>query len=767
MKPNTYIVMGLLLLFAIAVTGQSKTSHFYYYKNEKVPLVLNKEYVYIVTRSNISSKAQLEFSLDNGMEITKFAQSNVGRTLNTTNSTARQSFEHWVEVKLDKNAEYTTQINRLKNNQAVALVAPYFKNKSGEKIGLSNYFYVKLRNKNDLDLLLKVAKSTKTEIVGQNRFMPLWYTLKCTENSYYNALQATNFFYESGSFVSSKPSFMFDSLLNYTNTKTAEVSTIDKASYLVPNDPLYGNQWGLNNTGQNGGTAGIDIHAEDAWDINTGDPNVVVAVLDHGFEMNHPDLTANTVGTGFDTVNGSTPSVVRGSHGTACAGIVGATQDNNTGVSGVAPNTGLMSISSSLVLTPNIEQELADGINWAWQNGADVISNSWGSDLLADPMIDDAITDALANGRGGLGTIVVFSSGNNNSSTSNYPGNSNPNILNVGAIDRCGIRSGRIDIIPQSCDPWCTNCQPGSAFGATLDVVAPGTSVSTTDRQGTAGYDNGSDYTDSFGGTSAACPFVAGVAALVLSVNPNLTVQEVNDIIEQSTQKVGGYSYQNTAGRPNGTWNNEMGYGLVDAHAAVLLAQDCEADITVNQNVSGGTTDKREASQSITTTNIIFNNATAIYHAGNQVLLQPGFHARSGSSFRAYIEGCSGIFQARTLSGEVHVQNSVTNNNSQNDAQTLANRPEEAINDQKFVIFPNPFTDIINFKYIVQQTDSPVLLKIFNFMGEEVQTLVQEQQSKKGTYHVQFNGSYLPEGIYFYRLKTGDIIKTGKIILEK
>ena len=87
----------------------------------------------------------------------------------------------------------------------------------------------------------------------------------------------------------------------------------------------------------------------------------------------------------------------------------------------------------------------------------------------------------------------------------------------------------------------------------------------------TSDYTN-RDYTVWFNGTSAACPHVAGVAALILSVRPNLTGQQVRNIIEQTAQKVGGYSYATTSGRPNGTWHQETGYGLVDAYAAVRKA---------------------------------------------------------------------------------------------------------------------------------------------------------------------------------------------------
>ena len=141
-----------------------------------------------------------------------------------------------------------------------------------------------------------------------------------------------------------------------------------------------------------------------------------------------------------------------------------------------------------------------------------------------------------------MGCVVVFSTGNNSATSINFPSNS-ANVITVGAIDRNGIRV------------WDSN------YGSELNVVAPGETngIFTTDREG--GYSN-------FGKTSAACPHVAGVAALMLSVNPNLTWQQVRNIIESTAQRVGNnYNYQSVPSRPG--WNIEMGYGLVNAYAAV------------------------------------------------------------------------------------------------------------------------------------------------------------------------------------------------------
>lgn len=437
------------------------------------------------------------------------------------------------------------------------------------EIGLSHLFYVKLKKEQDIILLNELAKTKNVKIIGQNDFMPLWFTLSCSKESDGNALQMANYFYETGLFVASEPDFLVDDLIH---------------------NPNYTDQWGLNNTGQCGGTVGLDIKAPQAWNITKGQ-NVTVAVLDHGIELNHPDLL-NMSPLSFDTESNTSPSLVLGNHGTACAGIIGAA-DNSIGSVGVASNCTLMSISNSLSGTPNSRQVRANGINFAWQNGADIISNSWGS-AVQYQIIDDAIDNALNQGRNGLGCVIVFSSGNNNSNVS-YPANSNPDILAVGAMNQCGQRKS-----PTSCD---TETAWGSNFGNELDIVAPGVLISTTDRQSNNGYNpnlpihnlaggtlvssdySDRDYTRWFNGTSSACPHVSGVAALVLSVNPNLTVQEVNNIIENTAQKVGGYTYSNNSSRPNGTWNNEMGYGLVDAYAAVRAAANITgSDIVCSSN---------------------------------------------------------------------------------------------------------------------------------------------------------------------------------------
>lgn len=413
----------------------------------------------------------------------------------------------------------------LTNSPKVLFIEPVI----GEEypIAISEFFYVKLYSQNNYTELQQVAKENNCEIIEEVPYMPLWHTLRTSNNT--DALTMSNRFYDSGYFENIDPGFIFNFQSNCTN------------------DPDFTKQWGLRNSN------GIDIRACNAWGITRGNSSIKVAVVDEGIDSGHRDFANNLLTTSYDAMTNTTPAKLYGEHGTHVAGIIGANQ-NNEFISGVAPLTTLMSISHSLTTNPSYSQQMASGISWAWQHGADIINNSWGDqghDLfpqIHSTLLENALDDALTKGRNGKGCIVTFAAGNT-PSTLDYPAIYRSEILCVGGINNSGKR------------------HTTSAYGDKLDIVAPGVDIWSTLPNNSAGYATG---------TSMACPHVSGVAALILAVNPHLTGAQVRDIIEKTAQKVGGYSYATVGGRSNGSWNSEMGYGLVDAYAAVQAASPAE-----------------------------------------------------------------------------------------------------------------------------------------------------------------------------------------------
>jgi hypothetical protein len=324
--------------------------------------------------------------------------------------------------------------------------------------------------------------------------------------------------------------------------------------FVVPiekTNPLFPEQYYLNNTGQNGGTPNIDINAPEAWALLnstcSANARIRVAVIDDGVEA-HEDLN-NLLPNGFTPLNpngNGRPIRQEDSHGQACAGIIGA-NNNQIGIRGVATNVDILPIN--IFIGGETTDNLARAIDWAWNEGqADILSNSWGftNEGISFDVITAAIQRARTLGRNGRGCAVVFASGNSNQSFSGvtFPANVE-GVITVGAINNQGAL-------------W-----NYSSRGQEMDLVAPSGNtnlngnVVTLDRMGANGYEAG-NYTNRFGGTSAACPQVAGVAALMLQVNPNLTESQVREILQQTARDLGAPGF-----------DNNFGYGLVDAQAAV------------------------------------------------------------------------------------------------------------------------------------------------------------------------------------------------------
>ncbi|MDR0619697.1 MAG: S8 family serine peptidase, partial [Bacteroidales bacterium] len=528
MKRIFFILIFAGIFFSLQAQQKASKDVFYYYQGEKIFLTERTDKIFLKL-ARVANKEKILALIH--------SDSTVKLSRNLKQDEPLPDFLT-IEVSETKTGNIVSAVERYRANTDVISVSPVLQYNETLQ-GLADEFAVKLKETTSLKELQKLLLTYHCTIVEENEFVKNQFLLSVSKASALNALQLSNLFYETGLFEFSEPNFI---ILNAFNS----------------NDTYFNNQWGLKNTGQNGGTSGIDINAEQAWTITNGSSNIKVAVVDAGIDLTHPDLSVNLL-SGYDASGNNSngaPVWSTEKHGTACAGIIGAVQGNGKGISGVAPNCKIIPIHATNSSEQFPVDWSANSIQWARQNGADVISNSWGGSSPYSPLTN-AINDAVTLGRNGKGCIVVFASGNGSASSVSYPA-SLSNVIAVGAITRTSQRASF------------------SNYGTNLNVVAPGDDIYTTDRQGTAGYNTSSgtagDYYASFTGTSAACPHVAGVAALVLSVNPNLTQAQVRRAIESSCTKLSGYSFSANSGHPNGTWNNQVGHGLVNAYDAVLLA---------------------------------------------------------------------------------------------------------------------------------------------------------------------------------------------------
>lgn len=402
-------------------------------------------------------------------------------------------------------------------------------------------------NANDLDKLLKQYAG----ILSLSKEKKDRYVLDCSCNSSEEVLQLVQEIDKIDGVRWCKPGMLSE--VRYENNS---------------DNPLFSSQYYLQNTLSNGGVEYSAINAVKAWDIVSGNPNIKVAVIDQGVERDHEDLqgavldgyTCNMPNEKGDPINDNFWDGK--GHGTSCAGIIAAI-DNTTGIKGVASGVKILPINISpdyvtlyfdlitiefqhLVADP---EDIADAIDWAVDNGADVISCSWTHE--ADTCITNHLNNARIQGRSGKGCVIVASSGNEHDKDefAGYPANLQ-GVLCVGAINR-------------NCNIW-NYCQIGPA----MDLVAPSgdghstSDIVTTDRMEDLGYqvDGDWNYYEHFGGTSATCPQVAGVAALLLSLQPDLTESVVRNILCSTAHDLG------TIGK-----DDTFGFGLVDAYAALKV----------------------------------------------------------------------------------------------------------------------------------------------------------------------------------------------------
>ncbi|HUU83052.1 MAG TPA: S8 family serine peptidase [Phycisphaerae bacterium] len=345
----------------------------------------------------------------------------------------------------------------------------------------------------------------------------------------------------------------------------------------TPQDEYFVRQWHLNNTGQDGGTPGADISVIDAWETTLGE-DIRIGMLDDCCDVDHEDLQANYLRIGQDINDGDDdprPSQKLDRHGTSVMGLMCAAA-NQAGVRGVAPNA-RFTVTRGLGFTTY--SATASAFTFARQQEVDVHNNSWGyeASFPTPDIIADAIRTAFKEGRDGKGMVIVFASGNGSRETPEDI-SSLPTVLAVGATNANDVRA--------SYSNWGDHLDVmgPSGFGEEATTLLP--LITTTDNTDDAGYAEpgyniggldefefpnlpNPDYTLDFGGTSAASPVVAGVAALVISANPELTASQVRVILEHTAEKVSPAQalYDGVTSR-----SNQYGYGRVNAAEAVQAA---------------------------------------------------------------------------------------------------------------------------------------------------------------------------------------------------
>jgi subtilisin family serine protease len=370
--------------------------------------------------------------------------------------------------------------------------------------------------------------------------------------------------YESMSIVEyAEPNYIIKIDLSPMKSQESYNSDLDiLKTLLIPNDPLFDQQWNLENTGQYQGTPGADISVLEAWDIVTGSDEVVIAILDSGVDYNHPDLVDNIWinedeipdndiddnngyvddihGYDFSNLeNDELPLDVIG-HGTFCAGIAAAATNNGIGISGVAWNCKIMCVQVLDVYQSLRYDVFANGEKYAADNDADIYSMSYGWD-------DTAFLRSAYEYAYDKDVILIAAAGNHNTSNPRYcyPA-AYDFVIGVAATNQ---RDERCDVDDWGSDDF--GNEGGSCFGYWVDIAAPGHNFTSTSPTYAVYEWYDLSYTDNEGGgTSWAAPMVAGIAALLLSQDSTLTNDEVRRIIRANVDPYISEEYIGT-GRVN------------------------------------------------------------------------------------------------------------------------------------------------------------------------------------------------------------------------
>jgi subtilisin family serine protease len=409
--------------------------------------------------------------------------------------------------------------------------------RSGSVAIATNRLNVQLQSELSEEECAEILSEKDLEVLSKLNFAPNLYDVVAQGRE--DALEASVELHEDERFTLAEPAFT-----EYIPQR------------LTPNDPRFTEQWQWKNTGQNGGTNGADVSAEEAWESTLG-AGIRVAVIDNGFDADHEDLAAGVspVSGFFRSVVGGAATFTQGTvgmpdedHGTFCAGMVGARHNNGNGGCGIAPECELTLIAC-LGDQVGTQTTLARAVGYATNpENENVVTDAGGADILVSSLgpngadwdltvtLELALEAAGTNGRNGRGLPILWAA-------------SNGNNVDV-TLDEVVSQDDVIAVVRSDSNDQ----EDNAARGRTVDLIAPGVEVFSTYSENDYGTGTGTSY---------AAPCAAGCAALALSVNPDLTRDELRQIVFASADKIGGVPYD-----ANGH-NDDYGFGRVNAKEAV------------------------------------------------------------------------------------------------------------------------------------------------------------------------------------------------------
>jgi subtilisin family serine protease len=494
--------------------------------------------------------------------------------------TGSETRSYWYQIS-DKIVE--VQAESMLSDERTQIVSPvyYRKDLLPKKTGItySDVILIKVKTKTSPQLVKKLVKNfgdirSHIKLVDGEL-----YRLQITDPKRANIFEIANH---------------VANLSTYVKEARPDFVVLNSIFHRTPTDRYYYDQWALQK-----------IEAPYGWDKNIGSPNIVIAIVDSGCDLNHEDLSSKYVSPAkrYNAIDATHNTDDTWGHGTCLAGIAAAKSNNARGVAGVAWKCKIMPIKILEDESNGVQEGgLLMALEWAITHDARVINMSWDW-----PAPDDQISSMLT--RAHRANIVLVASAGNYyaketpnepiSSPITFPAN-HRYVIAVGASDKDDRRKRYA-----SPDGQCW----GSNFGNGLSVVAPGVLILTTDITGRSGFNdqngpvildylcipspygpNGNNpdynYCSSMGGTSGAAAFVSGLAALLISYRPRISNIQVQRAIEKTAEKVGGYMYVQDQVHHNGMWNIDMGYGRINIYNALKFVRHHLRDRRIKKSVT-------------------------------------------------------------------------------------------------------------------------------------------------------------------------------------